>query len=119
MLTNPKKYILADVKSVQDTETGDRTKVVTSARVLVDTVDLVGVNTAQLGQIQGFTLSYSVEISRALYKNEKFLYFDGALYEVKTLGKARIPTKMLLNVQALKDDETQTAIEVWINENLR
>ena len=119
MLTNPKKYILADVKSEQKTETGDRTKVVSKARVLIDTVDLVGVNTAQLGQIQGFTLSYSVEIARALYKNEKFLYFDGGLYEVKSLGKAKNPIKMLLHVQALKDDETQTAIEVWINENLR
>ncbi len=117
MLKNPKRYILADVASVQDEATGDRIKRVIRAKTLIGNVDLVGVNTAQLGQIQGFTLSYSVEIFRVLYKNEKFLYFDGALYEVKTFGKAKEPNKMLLNVQALKDAETQKAIEEWMNEN--
>lgn len=119
MRTNPKRYVLADVSAVQDKATGDRVKRVTKAKALVNVVDLVGVNTAQMGQVQGFTLSYSVEIRRVFYKNEKFLYFDGRLYEVKTITKAKNPVNMLLNVQALDDPEVSTAIKEWINENLR
>lgn len=118
MQTIPKRYVLADVESKQDENTGDRVKRVTSAQSLVGVVDVVGVNTAQLGQVQGFTLAYSVQILRALYKKEKFLYFDGALYEIKTLGKAKSRAHMLLNVQESSDPEIKRAIEEWINENL-
>ena len=119
MLTNPKICVLANVDSVQNEETGDRVKRVVSANRLVCNVDIVGVNTAQVGQIQGFTLAYSVEIMRALYQKEKFVYFDGALYEVKTFGKAKSKMNMLLNVQEAKDPETKTAVEAWLRENLR
>ncbi len=118
MLTNPKICVFANVESVQDKDTGDRFKRVVSATRLVCTVDIVGVNTAQLGQIQGYTLSYSVEIMKALYKKEKFVYIDGALYEVKTLGKAKSKINMLLNVQEAQDPETKTAVEEWISENV-
>lgn len=118
MLTNPKICIFVNVESPQDSETGDRTKRVASANRLVCNVDIVGVNAAQLGQIQGFTLAYSVEIMRALYQKEKFVYFDGALYEVKTLGKAKSKMNMLLNVQESKDPETKTAVEEWIRGNV-
>ena len=118
MQTIPKRYVLADVESVQSEETGDRVKRVVRAQALVGLVDVVGVNTAQLGQVQGFTLAYSVQVLRALYKKEKFLYFDGALYEIKTLGKAKSPAYLLLNVQEASDPEIKRAIEEWQDENL-
>ena len=118
MTTNPKICIFANVESIQDKETGDRVKRVVSANRFVCNVDIVGVNTAQLGQIQGFTLAYSVEIMRTLYKKEKFVYIDGVLYEVKTFGKAKSKMNMLLNVQEVKDPETTTAVEAWLHENL-
>ena len=119
MLTGIKKYILANVESVQNAENGDRAKRVTGAKVLAKTVELVGIQTAQFGQIQGFTLSFSVEIPRIMYTSEKYLYFDGQLYEVKTIGKARNASDMLLHVQKLNDPEIKKAVEVWQNENLR
>lgn len=118
MIANPKICVFANVESLQDKETGDRVKRVVSANRLVCNVDIVGVNTAQLGQIQGFTLSYSVEIMRTLYKKEKFVYIDGVLYEVKTFGKAKSKINMLLNVQEVKDPETTTAVEAYLHENL-
>lgn len=45
MLTGIKKYILANVESVQNAENGDRTKRVTDAKVLAKTVELVGIQT--------------------------------------------------------------------------
>ena len=118
MQTIPKRYVLADVESVQNEDTGDRIKRVVRAKTLVDLIDVVGVNTAQLGQVQGFTLAYSVRILRALYEQEKFVCFDGALYEVKTLGKAKSPAYLLLNVQESSDPEIERAIEEWQSESL-
>lgn len=118
MLTGHKRVIIADIESRTANASGDRKKYVTSAKVLVCLIDLVGVNTSQIGQLQGFTLSYSVEVPRIQYENEKYLYFDGEVYEIKTLSKAKLPTNMLLNVQKIGDKETKIAIEEWIHENL-
>ena len=63
MITGKKMVVLADIKSVLDTETGDRVKAVEHAKKLVSTVELVGVQTAQLGQSQGFNLAYSVIVN--------------------------------------------------------
>lgn len=116
MVTGKKMLTLANVETVQDKTTGDRTKKVTLAKRLIATVELVGIQTAQLGQMQGFNLSFSIEIGRVYYSGEKYIYFDGAVYEVKSLSKAKEPTKMLLNVQRLDDLETKTAIEEWLND---
>lgn len=70
MLTGRKRYILADIASVQDSATGDRIKQVTKAKARIGVIELVGVNTAQLAQIQGFNLSYSVEIPRVFIKTK-------------------------------------------------
>ena len=118
MLTGRKQVILADVESVQNAANGDRTKRVTRAKALAATVELVGVNTAQLGQVQGFRLTNGVEIDRVQYGGEKYLYFDGALYAVGTLGKARLPAKMLLNVAVYNDPAAARAVKEWIDANL-
>lgn len=54
-----------------------------------------------------------------MYTSEKYLYLDGQLYEVKTIGKARNASDMLLHVQKLNDPEIKKAVEEWQNENLR
>ena len=46
----------------------------TAAAIFAATVELVGVNTAQLGQVQGFRLTNSVEIDRVQYDGEKYLF---------------------------------------------
>ena len=48
MQTGRKRYILADITSVQDPETGDRVKKVSKAKARIGVIELVGVNTAQL-----------------------------------------------------------------------
>lgn len=118
MLTGRKQVVLADVESVQNALNGDRTKRVTRAKALAATVELVGVNTAQLGQVQGFRLTNSVEIDRVQYGGEKYLYFDGVLYAVGTLGKARSPAKMLLNVAVHNDTAAEQAVKEWMDANL-
>lgn len=118
MLTGIKRVILADVASVQDKATGDRTKVVSRAKVISKIVELVGVQTAQVGQIQGFNLSFSITVPRIMYDSEKYIYFDDELYDVKTMGKAKLPTEMLLNAQKSGDVEAKKAVEEWINGNL-
>ena len=115
MITGKKLYALVNVGTILDPETGDRTKTVTSGKKLVNNAELVSVNTAQVGQSHGFSLAFSVKIYRVFYQSEKYLYFDGNLYEIKSLGNADIPTKMLLNVQKLDDADTKAAVERWLN----
>lgn len=79
---------------------------------------LVGVNTSQLGQVQGFKLKYSVTVGRVQYSGEKYLYFDGSLYAVATLSKAKSAAEMLLNVEEVNDGAAKAAIEEWSNANL-
>ena len=118
MLTGRKQVVLADIASAQNAANGDRTKRVTRAKVLSATVGLVGVNTAQLGQVQGFRLTNSVEIDRVQYGGEKYLYFDGTLYAVGTLGKAGSPAKMFLNVAVYNDPAAARAVKEWMDANL-
>lgn len=115
MITGKKLLVLANIETVQDVETGDRKKEVTGGKKLINTVELVGIQTAQLGQTQGFNLNYSVEVLRVHYNSEKYLYFDGDLYEIKTTSKAREKNKMLLNVQQSGDNEIKQAVERWLN----
>lgn len=105
------RIILADVESVQNDETGDREKRVQRAKAFACPVDLVGVTTAQIGQSQGFRLSQSIEFPKYIYHDEKFIYFNGNLYEVKMLTKAKSPANVLLNVQALQDETVKKAVE--------
>lgn len=115
MITGKKFFILANVESIVDPDTGDRIKAVASGKKLANDVELVGIQTAQLGQVQGFNLAFSVTVKRIQYENEKYLYFDGDLYEVKSLSKAKEPTQMLLNVQRLDDANIKSAVERWLN----
>lgn len=115
MVTGKKVCVLANIGSVLDAGTGDRTKKVTHGLKLVNNVELVGINTAQLGQQQGFNLTFSVKTYRVFYNGEKYLYFDGNLYEIKSLSKADTPAKMLLNVQKLDDGDIKKAVEDWLN----
>ncbi len=115
MQTGVKRVIIADTESVQDPATGDRKKRVTHAKVIAANVELVGINTAQIGQVQGFNLAYSITVKRIFYGKQKFLYFDGVLYEIKTMGKAKLPSDMLLNVQVSNDTTAKAAIDEWIS----
>ena len=87
MLTGRKQVVLADVESVQNVLNGDRTKRVTRAKALAATVELVGVNTAQLGQVQGFRLTNSVEIDRVQYDGENLTFLNArAVLNVERSG---------------------------------
>lgn len=114
MLTGKKAVAIVDIDTVKNVETGDRESVVSGGIYGTYTVDLVGVSTAMLGQSQGFNLSYSVVLPRMNYSGEKYVYFDGNLYEIKALSKAKKTNEMTLNVQELTDRDKKTAIEEWI-----
>jgi len=118
MATGIRRIVIMDAESVQNGATGDRVKTVAHASAFAAQVDYVGVNTAQVGQVQGYRLTYSIEIPRVLYKEQKFAYFDGDLYEIKMLTKAKKSIDVLLNVQPLKDGLMKKAAEDWIRENL-
>lgn len=114
MITGKKAVAIVDIDTVKNVETGDRESVVSGGIYGTYTVDLVGVSTAMLGQSQGFNLSYSVILPRMNYSGEKYVYFDGNLYEIKALSKAKKANEMTLNVQELTDSDKKKAIEEWI-----
>lgn len=114
MLTGKKLVAIVDIDTVKDIETGDRRDTVVRGILGVYTVELVGVNTAMLGQTQGFNFSYSVIIDRIVYDGEKYLFFDGKVYEIKSFNKAQKKNQMLLNVQVIDDDDKAAVIKEWI-----
>lgn len=114
MITGKKFVIIANVDTVQDAGTGDRTTQVTSGKKIAAKVELVGIQTAQVGQSQGFNLVKSVEVLRVHYNEEKYLYFDSNLYVIRTMSKAKLETNMLLNVEKLDDAKIKKAIEDWL-----
>lgn len=116
MITGKKLVSIVNVGTTLDPVTGDRLKGVTDGRRLALTVELVGVQTAQLGQAQGFNLAYSVEVGRVYYNNEKYVYFDDELYEIKSTGKAKTAAKMLIHVQKLSDADIRAAVVRWIDD---
>ena len=73
MITGKKFIVLANVETEQDEDNGDRTKTVTTGKMLAANVELVGIQTAQVGQAQGFNLTQSVEVLRMHYSSEKIL----------------------------------------------
>ena len=115
MYDGKKEVAIVDVESVLDIETGDRTKKVTKGTRVVVNVDIAGVYTMQLGQAQGFNLTYSINIPKRYYNKEKYAFFDDQLYTIATITKAKSPTNMLLNVAELEDEETESAIRKWLN----
>lgn len=115
MFSNKKLIAVVDIGSVFDPVTGDRTKAVTNGRKIVGKVDLVGVQTQQLSQIQNMLFSYAVEVDRMYYNNEKYVYFDKEAYEISTATKAKEPQNMLLIVSKIDDDEVKEAIELWLS----
>ncbi|MGN1200860.1 MAG: hypothetical protein ACI4R8_01160 [Candidatus Caccovivens sp.] len=116
MKCGPQNVAIVDVKSVLNLENGDRTKKVVNGKLLVLKVDLVGIQTLQLGQTQGFNLTYSIEIPRYLYNNEKYCFMDNQLYEIRSMSKAKSEANMLLNVSMLEDSTVSEAILSWIKE---
>ena len=114
MLTGKKAVAIVDIDTVKDPDTGDRKDTVARGIYGTYTVELVGVNTAMLGQSQGFNLSYSIILPRINYNGEKYVYFDDELYEVKTLSKAANANDMTLNVQNLTDSDKIAVIKEWI-----
>ena len=114
MLTGKKLIGLVDVDIVHDYDTGDETFKVIRGRKLAANVELVGVNTSQLAQVQGWQLKYSVEVERIVYNDEKYVFFDNKLYSIRTLTKAKSPNHMLLNVQEETDSMLLEVVKQWM-----
>lgn len=115
MMTGKQAVAIVDIDTIKDVETGDRKDVVNKGIYGSYTVDLVGVNTQLLGQSQSFTLSYSIIIPRIIYDNEKYVFFNDILFEVKNLSKAKNETEMLLNVQEIVDVDKKNIVKEWVD----
>lgn len=118
MFSSVKMCVLADLKSVQDEETGDRTQVVANAKKIICSQELVGVQTQLLAQSQNMIYSWSIELDRMYYQSQKYLYIDEQVYEIKGITKSIKPHLCKLNVVANNDSQVKTVIEEWLNGNL-
>lgn len=115
MQSGKKRVVIVNIDDSYTPTTGDRVKYVSSGKKLSCWVDLVGIQTQQLGQAQGISLSFAIEIPRIQYNYEKYCYFNNQLFEVAALSKARLANNMLLNVKKIKDEKIETAINNWLN----
>lgn len=116
MYSSRRTVYICDMTSIVDKETGDRKRAVTNGRIVVGIKDLVGIQTQQLAQSQNMSFQYSIEIDRMFYSNQKYLYLEKTLYEIKNVSKASKSQNCKLNVVALNDPDIKKAIEEWIND---
>jgi len=114
MLTKKRYLVLADVNSTLNATTGDRTLTVANGQKIICNKNLVGLQTQQFGQSQGFIFNSSLEIDRTFYNNQKYCYVDSKLYEIKSIGKAKLEKDMLLNVVETVNTKITTAITTWL-----
>lgn len=115
MQSNKRLVILCDMTSIQDEETGDRLRVVTNARKVVGSKQLVGINTQTLAQMQNMNFNYTIEIDRMFYKDQKYLYIDNKLYKIQNISPAKLPQNCKLQISELQDEDIKDAIERWLN----
>lgn len=114
MLTKKRFLALVDIDTTIDATNGDRTLTVTNGQKIICKKDLVGLQTQQFGQTIGAIFSSSLEIDRTFYNNQKYCYVDSKLYEIKSIGKAKLEKDMLLNVVEIVNSKITTAITNWL-----
>ena len=115
MFNSQKLILLCDTKTAQDPETGDRKRVVENVRKIIGKKNLVGVQTQQLGRLQNMNFQYSVEVDKMFYNEQKYLYMDDKLYEIKALPPARLEKDCKLNVVRLEDKDVERAIKEYLS----
>ncbi len=115
MFSEQRLILLCDIDSVVEAETGDRKKVVVQAHKVIGRKNLAGVQTQQLGQLQNMAFQYSIEIDKMFYQNQRFLWMENALYEIKTLTPAKSPKDCRLNVVALEDKDIENAVREFLS----
>lgn len=116
MYSNKRIIALCDITSVVNKETGDRIRKVTNADLIVGNKDLVGIMTQQLAQAQKMIFNYTIEIDRMFYKNQKYLYVDNEVCEIKNIAKGSKPNLCKLSVTINNDKDIKKAIEEWFND---
>lgn len=116
MYSSKRMVIICDMTSVVDKKTGDRKRAVANGKRVICNKDLVGIITQQLAQSQNMSFQYSIEIDRMFYNNQKYLYLEQTLYEIKNASKASVPQNCKLNVVALNDADIKKAVEEWIDD---
>ena len=115
MFSEQRLVMLCDIDTVIDEETGDRQKVVVHAYKVIGRKNLAGVQTQQLGQLQNMTFQYAIEIDKMYYQNQKYLWLENGLYEVKTLTPAKEPKDCKLLVVKLDDADVENAIKEYLS----
>ncbi len=114
---NGKKFIvICDVDQEQDPETLDPIYIVSSATKCMGTVELVGIQTQQLAQIQNMTFNYSIVVDRMFYNEQKYLWLENRLYEIKNVSPAKLPKDCKLQVVALHDTDIENAIREYLKD---
>ena len=114
MFSEHRLVMLCDVDTIQDEETGDRKRVVVHALKVIGRKNFAGVQTQQLGQLQNMTFQYTIEIDRMYYQNQKYLWLENGLYEVKALAPAKEPKDCKLLVVKLDDEDIENAIKGYL-----
>ena len=108
MFTNKRLLVLCDIGSIQDAETGDRTRIVVNGKKII--------GDKQLAQLQNMTFNYTIEIDRIFYQDQKYLYVNKKLYKIQNVSPAKQPHTCKLNVSEFNDENIQQAIERWLND---
>lgn len=118
MLSNKKFLILCDLLSSIDVNSGDRRRKVINAKQVVGEKLYVGILTQQLAQSQNTVFQYSIEIGKIYFNEQKYLFMDGQVYEIRNISPAKSLENCKLNVVKIVDEDILKAIKEWVYENI-
>lgn len=115
MFNNHRLVVICDMEYEHQYETGDEVVSVKNAKKIVCTKDLVGIQTQQLAQSQNMFFNYSVVVDRMFYNQQKYIYMENEVYEIKSISPAKLPKDCKLNVSVIQDARIKNAIQEWLS----
>ena len=116
MFSNKRLVVVCDMEYEHDPSNGDEVVSVKNAKRIICSKELVGIQTQQLAQSQNMFFNYSVVIDRMFYNEQKYIYMDGKVYEIKSISPAKLPKDCKLNVSVIEDTRIKKAIEEWLSQ---
>ena len=102
---------LLNVETIQNDETGEREKTITSLTTVLGEKSIVGMQTFWSATSANVNLSCVFIVRKQMYKNQKYAYANGELYEIHSTSKSSNLNNIQLNAIIVKNTELKESIK--------
>lgn len=104
------RIILLDVETIQNKTDGSRSIIIANRVPLLVQKETVGMNTYWSATANNVQLKYTFVVRRRMYSNQKYVYSEGEVYEIKNTSKGATLDQLKLNVIEISDSTKKEEI---------